>query len=255
MKIALSVVLAVAGVWLAFSGGSPAGEKANPPDVEAGRKLLAETIDKPGSWIQICMGPGPLPFEAPVPVFSGSLVLRDFRLGGKEIEQLQANREDVTLAMVEALKAMDFTKPPKEGGSETGGTSGTKRSGQKLEWLSGLHLEIIGALNAVETLPELLRLEDQLHGLLMAAEKDDKAPLPPLDLSGAASFEKPGDQLKKRPNKWWESPEYQRDKAIFTSRVVQREILGMITVLLRNEEFAPAKEKLDADLPHGRMHA
>lgn len=235
MNAHVNSLLVSAGICLASVHSGTAGESPG--------ALLDEIMDKPGSWNQICMGPEPMPFDAPVPVFSGLLVWRYFDLGSKEGLQLQAKRSEVVPALVEVLKRMDLARPPKVTRGPTKGDFSEMRSGLKAEWLNALHLQIIHELSAVETLPELLRLEAQLHGQLEAAERDASSALPALPLDSPASFETPGD--KKKEEKWWESAEYKRDKEIFTCGVFQRELLGTMTLLLRNEEFAPAKEKFE----------
>lgn len=225
---------------LASSVGAPAGE--------AGKKLLAEIMERPGGWRQMCSFLEPTPFDAPVPVYSGSLLTRYFELGDKEAALGQKQRSEVLPALMEALTGMDLARPPgvTRGWSDPGEGGGT-RAGFKPDWLNPLHLRIIRELNAVEALPELLRLEGQLHGLLETGEKDAKALLPDLPLDASIFPVRPGAAYhdKEIGPAILDSAAFKRDRRVLTCRIFQREILGTITVLLRIEDFPPATKKFE----------
>lgn len=105
-------------------------------------------------------------------------------------------------ALVGALHSIDLSKPPDvTRGHYTGEDDRDVRAGFKTNWLNHLHLKMICELNAVETLPELLRLETQLHSLLEAAENDPKLPLPKFDLDASVVPAKPGE--KEKEWRWW----------------------------------------------------
>jgi hypothetical protein len=237
MKVPLLFLFVGAGLWFATMNSASSGD--------AGRALLDEVMDKPGSWNQICMLSRAPAFEPPVPVFSGRLTVRYFELGKDEAQRLQEKRRDVVPVLVDLLHGMDLSKPPAETRGPKKSGFENARAGFKADWLNQLHLDIIRETNAVETLPELLRLEAQLQSRLEALDKDPKADLPDLPLDAPAAFQKAGDEDKRKQPGYWESKEHERDVRIFTCRVFQREILGTMTELLRNEAFAPMKEKFE----------
>jgi hypothetical protein len=96
-------------------------------------------------------------------------------------------------------------------------------------------LEIVLALNAVETLPELLRLEADLDFRLKTAEQDGGASLPVLDAAGPV-FMTGVDSA---------SQTFSRRERTFVSRIFQRELLSVMAALLRQERF---QSLLDSEL-------
>jgi hypothetical protein len=234
---------------------------------EAGRELLDEIMDKPGGWSQMCSFFEPTPFEAPVPMFTGSLLDRYFDLGVREAVRLQTARHEVVPVLVEELNKMDLSKAPNvTRGPNDPGEGGGTHAGFKLNWLNHLHLQVVRELNAVETLPALLRLEARLQTLLAAAENDTKSALPALDVDASIMPLKPGESEEDARRRfapdgniprdapeadeetvvrWWASETFKRERQVYVCRVIQRELLGTMTVLLRNEGFAPAKEAFD----------
>jgi hypothetical protein len=106
-------------------------------------------------------------------------------------------------------------------------------------------------------LPEMLRLENQLHELLVAADKDPKAPLPTIDFD-IYHFIKEGEDPNNRPDHYWKTAQYKRDRATVNARVAQRELLGTMTLLLHRagildlaERFATErKAAFEAEISH-----
>jgi hypothetical protein len=127
---------AAAGVWLLLMICGP------PAAGEDGRALLEEVMDRPGAWSQLCAPLDPTPFDAPLPIFSSSLVERYFGLGRSEAAKLRNHRADAVAALTKVLAAMDLTKPPPVT-REPAGADGGVRAGFKLAWLNHLHLEIV----------------------------------------------------------------------------------------------------------------
>jgi hypothetical protein len=82
-----------------------------------------------------------------------------------------------------------------------------------------------------------------LHSLLADGAKNPEAPLPDLPLDASVSPMKPGE--KAIHGNRMQSAEFKREVRVLTCRIFQREILGTITTLLRNEDFAPAIGRLE----------
>lgn len=82
-------------------------------------------------------------------------------------------------------------------------------------------------LNAIETLPELLRLESDLNRRIEALNFNANAPLPDLDLDSPVTWQEMDFSST-------QTPQHQR---LFAVRVYQRELLSVIANLLRHEKF------------------
>jgi hypothetical protein len=82
----------------------------------------------------------------------------------------------------------------------------------------------------VETLPALLKIEEQLRSLLAQADKDAKSAVPAVNLDGYITFPGGKATLSKR------------DQAMSRGRVVQRELLSVMLQLLRGQKFKPLVE-------------
>src|SRR5262249_26327155 len=135
----------------------------------SGAKLLDDTIRNPGGWNQMCSMPPPLPFNVPLPLYSLA-VSRFYYLSSQDISRLRAQRGEVVPVIVKRLHDLDLSKKAQES------------SRHDPEGLSGTLLQIVMELNAVETLPELLRVEADLNQRIEKAGKDVNASLPDLDL-------------------------------------------------------------------------
>jgi hypothetical protein len=200
--------------------------------VLTGAQVLDAAIAQPGNYSQMCIGPRPIAFDVPLPAY-GKLAARRYSLGNETITKLQAYRADVIPVLLERLKAIDLEKTSDTSGEEReiGGISqdGPPRT------LSGLMQGVIKALQAVECLPELIRLEEQLHAVLAAAEKSPDAALPSIQCPARM------EQAKTDEDKVGgvTVQEAQRKRQIFACRIYQREILGLIGGLLRRENFEP----------------
>jgi hypothetical protein len=86
---------------------------------------------------------------------------------------------------------------------------------------------MLTGLDAVEALPELLRLEEQMRTLLAAADANPKLPPPAVPMDWMLVPPKGKAQLSKR------------DVKMLDGRAVQRELLSVMPTLLRGQRFAP----------------
>lgn len=186
-------------------------------------QLLDQTIHSPGSWNQMCAIPPPLPFNVPLPLYSLA-VERFSTLTPENVSQLQAQRAEVVQEITTRLHNLDLSKRA----PQTTGSS-PQNSGQDPYALSGLLLQIIIDLNAVETLPELLRLESDLNRQIERANDNPYATLPNLDLDSPVAWQEM-DALH---------PPTDHERQLFAARVYHRELLSVIATLLRHEKFEP----------------
>ena len=229
--------------------------KKESPPVLTGAQILDQVIANPGDYSQMCGMPSPIPFDAPLPLY-GPLAPRHYSLSSQSITLLQAYRAEIVPVLLERLKAIDFAQTgaatldivpvqqgqlriidPSQPATATPDKVGP--SGTDPKALSGLLLEVIQVLQAVECLPELLRLEEQLATLLTAADKAAAAPLTAFNLDSPIMWEQPKVQAAAGKDKAKNLAERERKQQIFTSRIFQREILGLIGGLLRKEGYGP----------------
>lgn len=187
-------------------------------------KLLDQTIANPGNWDQMCASPPPIPFDVPLPLYSLA-VPRFFTVSPEKISSLEARRAEIVSELTRRLHVLDLSKQT----SQPAGGSSEENSGQDPHGLSGLLLQIVMDLNAVETLPELLRLETDLNQRIDKAIDDKLAPLPDLDLDSPVEWQETG--IKALPT--------ERNRRLFAARVYQRELLSTMATLLRHEKFEP----------------
>jgi hypothetical protein len=207
-----------------------------------GDALLEQALRMPGNWDQMCKLPPPVAAEVPLPVY-GLSVRRQNSLSKTVADHLRAHRADVVAALVKRLDAVDLTKDPKGNPGKDEPTLAL--SDEDLHRLTGPMISIVTELKAVETLPALLKIEDQLNSLASTAEKDSTAPVPDLPVDAIvyprelALWETGnGGHRAEKPK----ANEIRRKQAILRCRVYQRELLSAMAQLLREARFQPALE-------------
>jgi hypothetical protein len=109
-------------------------------------------------------------------------------------------------------------------------------SGQDGTRLSPLILQMVNALNAAEFLPDLLRLEGELHEIIVRSEADPSFAIPSLQLDSPAAWLGVSNALKDGKIA---SESFAREQALHTCCIVQRELLGVIKGVLLRQQFAP----------------
>ena len=211
MKIPLSVFAAF-GFTLARIC---AGDEAPPPAADA---LLKSILAEPGQYSQICSGTMILPV-VPLPIY-GFVGSSELHVSAANLAKLRARRAEIIPALTEHLAKLRVriegaAEVPKGGGFTT------------LSPPLGTPLyEIVLGLDAVETLPVLLRLEDQIDG-----ELSREAPTAAASTATGAL-----------------SP---RGVSVWNARVGQRDVLSVMLQLLRGQRFPPllasSFEKIYAD--------
>ncbi|WP_395747356.1 hypothetical protein [Prosthecobacter sp.] len=189
-----------------------------------GVALLEESIASPGSFSQMCVRMPEIPLNAPLPAMS-ALAPRHYNLGGYSLIRLLAYRDVVLPVLVGRIQELKIAAPAPEKKTATRDVSERIRSGQTSTEFGPLIFQVVEHLNAVECLPGLLRLEQQLHDLVAAAEKDAKVAVPLLRLDS--------------PFGW--SP-VERERALQSCRIYQREMLGLMHTLLMQEGYPPMRD-------------
>ncbi len=201
-----------------------------------GRALLREALARPGGYSQMCFAPPPV-----VPgkmSFGGEdrwLAATFNSLSAERLDECRVRRAEVVPALVEALTGMDLRREAGEGGPRP--ALPTERdSGVTPERLSRLHLALCRELTAVEALPQLMRLEQELSDLVDAAERDTAAPLPALDANAPLRFVTPG---AKGGDLQWFSAQTPLARRV-TARFFQAEVLGTMLSVVCRSRFLPA---------------
>jgi hypothetical protein len=224
MRSLLLLPLAALTLVAAQAADAPA-KPMKPPTPDS---LVDSVIRVPGEFSQMCDSPAPVPAKLPLYVY-GMVRDRELALGPEQLAALHARRAEVVPVLVARLKAMDLSKPGKPLGDMKFKPEDeiVENSGLNPRALSGPFYEMIVKLDAVETLPELLRLEEQLRSLLAAADADAKKPVPSVPMDGTLVPPQGDAKLSKR------------DEKMLEGRAVQRELLSVMLQLLRGQRYAP----------------
>jgi hypothetical protein len=213
-----------------------------------GAALLEESIGSPGGWDQICAVGTPLPENIPMPA-GATLVRRHFGLGYETFSRLQAHRDLVLPVLLERLRMMRLETQVRQK-AERDDSFPPSRSGQDSRSFGPVLLEVVDCLNAVECLPDLLRMEQQLEEIIAKAGAEADAPLPDLTIDAPAVW-RIAPEEDKSPDALQNA---KRTEAMLVCKIYQRELLALIKTLLERETYAPIKSSVlvKAQLAEGR---
>jgi hypothetical protein len=201
----------------------------------AADKLIDGVIKAPGDFWQMCGDPSSLNPKVNLP-FYRFIAYRTLHVGPANTTLLRTHRAEVAPALTRRLASIDLSQPARAAKEMVfrplfrdmvPSGDAVEDSGMDPHSLNGVVLEIIILLDAVETLPELLRLEDHLHQLLTAAEADPKLAVPAVLRDGCIVYPTGKKSLSKR------------DRELTAGRVVQRELLSVMLQLMRRQRFEP----------------
>ena len=200
----------------------------------SGDALLDEAVRFPGSYSQVCSFATAKvnANETPLPAY-GLLLPREYQLGEYMAAKLLTYRDKVVPVAIARLKAIDFTHLPAPHASFVV-RSGMWETGMDPHALSGLFLSVLQVTRATEALPELLRLEEQLHKLAIDGMANNDAPLPVLDADYSYALI-PSSKESSRNEKITE----ERKGNLYKIQVMDHEILGVMAGLLRKERYSP----------------
>ena len=178
-----------------------AAEDAPPPSAAS---VLQQVLAEPGQYSQMC-GTLMIVSAVPLPIY-GFVNPGEFHLSTENLAKLRTRRAEIVPALNEHLAKLRVqiegpTGVPKNGVIVTTNTP---------DRLDTPLYEIVLGLDAVETLPALLRLEEQIDGEL-AKEKPTAA---------TGSF----------------NP---REMSTWNAKVAQRDVLSLMLQLLRGQRYQP----------------
>ena len=205
--------------------------------------LLDKLILYPGSYSQVCdvmSMPEDIPYQA--------FIISDFEGAGfskGNQTQIDKNREKLVKTIRSRLRTIDFSReiaPPKEDPKPEENMDG-EAFGCDPASLNPLLLRLIRQLHAIETLPELLLVEQKLvKGIAKA--KDDSKEAPPMVNGWFVHEEGPYDET---------GDEARRDRKIklFNARVAQRDVVMLIAFLMREKSY-PAYLKTSIEAAYAK---
>jgi hypothetical protein len=201
-------------------------------------KLLDEVISHPGSYTQTC-DVITIPSDVPYPAMQikCNFGAEFSMLNEKKISE---NRAGLIKAIRTHLSSIDFTREPQEQESDPSVSKEEQENeicyGADPKALNPLILKIIVNLHAIETLPELLAVEQRLVDAI-AKTKDDIKVIPPW-VDGFDVVEVGGYYDENEPN----DAKRMRRIRLFKARVAQRDLVILIASLMREKAYKPYLE-------------
>ena len=229
-----ALLLSAACVWAA---GALAAEKPAPA------VNLDELLRHPGDYSQICDARSSS-FPAPIPAFR-SIMHGEAGFSTSKLAVIKKNRAKLLPAIAAKLESVDLLRKPQPQPPDPSipkDQQDVDPIGVDPASFNTLLLAMIEELDAVEVLPQLMTLEEKFHTLLVAAEKDPKAPLPQTDGSEgvgihAGNLLKEGEEYDKlTPER---EAEVERKGNVFRAQAVHRDILAIFVRLMRKPGYQP----------------
>lgn len=207
---------------------------------------LDDLLRYPGDYSQICDA-RISPFPAPIPGFH-TLLHGEAGFSTARLELIRKKRAELIPAIGAKLEKVDLTrkpKPPVPDPSIPKDQVDVDPVGADPAAYSTLLLTLIEELDAKEVFPQLMKLEEKLHTMVTAAEKDPAAPLPEVD--GAEGSGLSVDTGLKEDEDWDTlSPErkslIERKQKLFSAQAAQRDILAVLVRSMRKAGYEPMLE-------------
>ncbi len=232
-----------------FAGPLAAAEK------DAMASKLDDLLRWPGDYSQICDAVSSS-FPAPIPGFR-SIMHGEAGFSKTKLAFIKKNRAALLPAVAAKLESLDLTREPqpqKPDPTVKKDEVDIDPIGVDPASFNTLLLSIIEETDAAEVLPQLLKLEVKYHALLVAAEKDPKAPLPHTDGDGAGIG--PGNLLKDGEDYDKLTPEreaeIERTRELFSAQAVHRDILAVCVRLMRKTGYDPMM-KSNLEKAYGKL--
>lgn len=203
-------------------------------EVPEAARLLDKVISHPGSYSQVCdvmTAPADVPYRAfEITDFWGA----SFSKANQAL--IEKNRTALSKELRARLLAIDLSREAKQPGVDPKPEENFDGDafGCDPHSLNPLLLGLIQQLHAVETLPELLVVEQKLTGEIAKAKDDAKA-APPVVCGWFVAME--GDHNDNETDA-------KRDRRIklFQSRIAQRDMVMLMALLMREKAYKPYLE-------------
>ncbi|MES2707914.1 MAG: hypothetical protein V4726_15080 [Verrucomicrobiota bacterium] len=228
------------------------------PPVSAQNKgaSLDDMLRYPGDYSQICDAMTS-PFPAPIPAFRTRLH-GEAGFSEARLELMRKNRAALIPAIAAKLEKADLTRKPKPQPPDKSipkDQIDVDPVGADPAAYSTLLLAMIEEMDAKEVYPQLLKVEEKMHEMLTAAEKDPTAPLPQVDGADGAGI---SIEIPLKDGEDWDtlSPErkalIERKQELFRGQAAQRDILALLVRSMRKAGFEPML-KSSLEKTYGRL--
>jgi hypothetical protein len=203
-----------------------------PAFAETGTDLLDKLITAPGSYSQVCISSS----------ISEGIPIEAFRIqdnsgtnfSDSNIELMEAHREELIPAIRLRLGAIDLSKEPKSPKSDPNASKNERMMsdcyGADPYSLNSFLLEIVKRTKAIEVLLELMTLEANLSKSIVNAERGGSLP----EVSGYYMLVDGDGYNDNEP-----PAAIERRRDLNRSRIVQRDLVMLIAILLREQKFEP----------------
>jgi hypothetical protein len=196
--------------------------------------LLDKVISHPGSYSQVCdvmTAPAEIPYRA--------FELTDFSGAGfskANLALIAKNRDALVNALRTRLLAIHFSNEAKQPGADPKPEENFdgEAYGCDPQSLNPLLLGLIQQLHAIEALPELLIVEQQLVEQIAKAKDDAKA-APPVVCGWFVAMEGGSDDDETATKR-------DRRLKLFQSRIAQRDLVMLMALLMREKAYKPYLE-------------
>jgi hypothetical protein len=216
---------------------------------------LDDLLRWPGDYSQICDATQ-MPFPAVIPAFR-SIMHGEAGFSKPKMAYIKAHRAEILAGVATKLEKVDLLREPKKQKPDPSlkkDEVDVDPIGVDPNSFNSLLLLLVEDLDGVEVLPQLLALEEKYHTLLLAGEKDPKAPLPKTDGDGAGvgpkNLWKEGeDSEKATPER---QAEVDRGYELFSAQAVHRDMLAICVKLMRKDGYEPMLQS-DLEKTYGKL--
>lgn len=217
---------------------------------------LDDLLRYPGDYSQICDA-RVSPFPAPIPAFR-TMLHGEAGFSTARLEYIRKNRATLIPAIAAKLESVDLTKKPEPQQPDKSipkDQSDVDPIGSDPDSYSTQLLALVEELEATELFPQLIKIEEKLHSMLTAAEKDPAAPLPEID--GAKGSGLVVDIPLKDGEDWdtlspAREKEIARKRELFAAQAADRDILALFVKSMRKAGYHPMLES-DLEKTYGRL--
>lgn len=217
---------------------------------------LDDLLRYPGDYSQICDA-RVSPFPAPIPGFR-TMLHGEAGFSTARLEFIRKNRASLIPAIATKLESVDLTRKPdpqKPDPSIPKDQLDVDPIGSDPDSYSTHLLTLVEELEATELFPQLMKIEEKIHRMLTAAEKDPSAPLPEID--GAKGSGLVVDIPLKDGEDWdtlspVREKEIARKRNVFSAQAADRDILALFVKSMRKAGYDPMLES-DLEKTYGRL--
>ncbi|RYD25186.1 MAG: hypothetical protein EOP86_27660 [Verrucomicrobiaceae bacterium] len=207
---------------------------------------LDDFLRYPGDYSQVCDALQ-LPFPAPIPGFR-MLMHGEAGYSTARVAAMKKNRAALIPAIAARLEKVDLARKPKPQPPDKSipkDQIDVDPVGVDPASYSTLLLAMIEELDAKEVFPQLMKVEEKIHDMLLAVEKDPAAPLPQVDGTQGSGV---STEMPLKEGEEWDTltperrEEMDRKQKLFKAQAAQRDILAVLVRSMRKAGYEPMLE-------------